>query len=100
VVEALTNLPHRVGEVFRRPDGLPYERPKHPDDTSGRHIRREPGQEGLRLPRECGGICWVSVRRLFSRQFSHCTQPWPALRRRVGFAWSQIAKPELTNVRY
>ena len=34
VVEALTNLPHRVGEVFRRPDGLPHERPKHPDDTS------------------------------------------------------------------
>jgi hypothetical protein len=96
VVEAMTNLQHRVGEVFRRPDGLPYERPKHSDDTSaGSRVK-----QALRFPRECGGICWVSVRRLFSRQFSHCTQPWPALRRRVGFAWSQIAKPELTNVRY
>src|SRR4051812_34848386 len=34
VVVALANLPHRQGEVFRRPDGLPYERPKRADDTS------------------------------------------------------------------
>jgi integrase len=31
---ALANLPHREGEVFRRPDGFPYERPKRIDDTS------------------------------------------------------------------
>jgi integrase len=31
VVAALANLPHREGEVFRRPDGMPYERP---DDES------------------------------------------------------------------
>jgi integrase len=35
VIEALANLPHREGEVFRRPDGLPYERPDDDDaDTS------------------------------------------------------------------
>jgi integrase len=34
VVAALANLKHRDGEVFRRPDGSPYERPKHIDDTS------------------------------------------------------------------
>jgi integrase len=34
VVIALANLPHREGEVFRRPDGLPYERPKRSDDHS------------------------------------------------------------------
>jgi integrase len=36
VVAALANLPHREGEVFRRQDGLPYERPKGADfdDTS------------------------------------------------------------------
>ena len=28
----LANLPHRDGEVFRRPDGLPYERPRDDDD--------------------------------------------------------------------
>ena len=27
------DLPHRVGEVFRRPDRLPYERPRHSDDN-------------------------------------------------------------------
>ncbi|MGO9686166.1 MAG: tyrosine-type recombinase/integrase [Beijerinckiaceae bacterium] len=38
---ALANLPHREGEVFRRPDGLPYERPKRFDDTSaGSRIRK------------------------------------------------------------
>jgi integrase len=34
VVAALANLPHREGEVFRRPDGRAYERPKGGDDTS------------------------------------------------------------------
>lgn len=34
VVAALANLNHRDGEVFRRPDGEPYERPKKTDDTS------------------------------------------------------------------
>lgn len=40
VVAALANLKHKVGEVFRKPSGQPYERPKRPDDTSaGRRIR-------------------------------------------------------------
>jgi integrase len=34
VVAALANLPHREGEVFRRPDGRPYARPKSEADTS------------------------------------------------------------------
>jgi integrase len=36
VVAALSALPHRQGEIFRRPDGLPYERPnpENDDDTS------------------------------------------------------------------
>lgn len=36
VIAALANLPHREGEVFRRPDGLPYARPDGDDldDTS------------------------------------------------------------------
>jgi integrase len=34
VVAALANLPHREGEVFRRPDGMPYERPRGDDDRS------------------------------------------------------------------
>jgi integrase len=34
VVAALANLPHREGEVFRRPDGLPYERPRGGEDHS------------------------------------------------------------------
>jgi integrase len=34
VVAALANLKHRDGEVFRRPDGQPYDRPRHLDDTS------------------------------------------------------------------
>jgi integrase len=34
VVAALANLPHREGEVFRRPDGKPYSRPKNLNDTS------------------------------------------------------------------
>jgi integrase len=34
VIAALANLPHRDGEVFRRPDGLPYVRSKGINDTS------------------------------------------------------------------
>lgn len=34
VVAALTAIKGRVGEVFRRPDGAPYERPKHAEDQS------------------------------------------------------------------
>jgi integrase len=34
VVAALANLKHREGEVFRRPDGEPYDRPKSSDDHS------------------------------------------------------------------
>ena len=30
---ALASLPHRSGEVFRRPDGLPYTRPREGDDA-------------------------------------------------------------------
>jgi integrase len=33
-VAALANLKGRADEVFRRPDGKPYSRPKHADDTS------------------------------------------------------------------
>jgi integrase len=47
VVVALANLPRRNGEVFRRPDGLPYERPKHPDDTSA----------GSRIKKAFAGAC-------------------------------------------
>jgi integrase len=34
VIAALANLPHREGEVFRRPDGLPYERPEDDEDEN------------------------------------------------------------------
>lgn len=34
VVAALANLPHREGEVFRRPGGKPYARPEKLGDTS------------------------------------------------------------------
>jgi integrase len=33
-VAALANLTGRAGEVFRKPDGKPYSRPRHADDTS------------------------------------------------------------------
>jgi integrase len=33
VITALANLAHRQDEVFRRPDGLPYERPDPDDDA-------------------------------------------------------------------
>jgi integrase len=39
LVAELANLPHSEGEVFRRPDGRPYERPGGGDDVSaGRRI--------------------------------------------------------------
>jgi integrase len=41
VIAALANLPHREGEVFRRPDGFPYEHPAPGDDvdtSAGTHI--------------------------------------------------------------
>ena len=47
VVVSLANLPHRTGEVFRRPDGLPYERPKRADDTSA----------GSRIKKAFAGAC-------------------------------------------
>ncbi len=34
VVDALSILPHREGAVFRRPDGLPYERPEDDENRS------------------------------------------------------------------
>ena len=34
VVNALSELPHRNDEVFRRPDGLPYQRPQGEDDEN------------------------------------------------------------------
>lgn len=34
VIVALANLPHREGEVFRRPDGSPYVRPEDDDDEN------------------------------------------------------------------
>jgi integrase len=41
VVAALANLRHRDGEVFRRPDGAPYERPRRAEDHSaGTRIKR------------------------------------------------------------
>jgi integrase len=46
-VAALANVPHRQGEVFRRPDGMPYERPKDIDDTSG----------GTRIKTAFAGAC-------------------------------------------
>jgi integrase len=49
VVAALANLPHREDEVFRRPDGFPYERPDNDDlgDTSA----------GSRIKKAFGGAC-------------------------------------------
>jgi len=47
VIAALANLPHRDGEIFRRPDGLPYARPKNMSDTSA----------GKRIATAFGGAC-------------------------------------------
>ena len=60
VIAALANLPHRDHEVFRRPDGLPYERPRGGDDHSaGTRIKtafraacRRAGIDNLR-PHDC-----------------------------------------------
>lgn len=41
VIAALGSLPHRDGEIFRRPDGLPYTRPRDEnemDTSAGRRI--------------------------------------------------------------
>ena len=47
VCAALANLPHREGEVFRRPDGLPYARPMRVNDTSA----------GDRIKKAFAGAC-------------------------------------------
>jgi integrase len=47
VVATLANLPHREGEVFRRPDSKPYERPTRPDDQSA----------GTRIKTTFAGAC-------------------------------------------
>jgi integrase len=47
VVAALANLKHRDGEVFLRPDGSAYERPRHIDDTSA----------GSRIAKGFAGAC-------------------------------------------
>ena len=61
---ALANLPHREGEVFRRPDGLPYERPKRVEDTSA----------GSRIKKAFAGAC----KRAGIRDFSphDCRHTW------------------------
>jgi integrase len=64
---ALANLPHREGEVFRRPDGLPYERPKHPDDTSA----------GSRIKRAFAGACSRAGIKDFSGH--GCRHTWATL---------------------
>ena len=47
LVATLANLQHREGCVFRRPDGLPYERTKGGDDTSS----------GGRIKKAFAGAC-------------------------------------------
>jgi len=49
VIASLANLPHREGEVFRRPDGRPYERPEADDDD---HI-----SAGSRISTAFAGAC-------------------------------------------
>jgi integrase len=49
VVDTLMKLPHRTGEVFRRPDGLPYQRPHDEDD--------ENRSAGSRIKTACRGAC-------------------------------------------
>ena len=46
VVAELANLPHRQGEVFRRPDGMPYER-REPLTTRQRHAHQDSIRRGL-----------------------------------------------------
>ena len=75
-VLALANLPHRDGEVFRRPDGFPYERPKRADDTSA----------GSRIKKAFAGAC----RRAGIRDFSvhGCRHTWAT--------WHYIANRDVT----
>jgi integrase len=47
VVAALANLEGRADEVFRRPDGKPYSRPRNADDTSA----------GTRIKKAFAGAC-------------------------------------------
>jgi integrase len=47
VVAALANLPHRSGEVFRKPNGKPYSRPQRDDDRSA----------GARIVKGFSGAC-------------------------------------------
>jgi integrase len=47
LVATLANLPHRGGCVFRRPDGLPYARPRGDGDTSA----------GTRIKKAFAGAC-------------------------------------------
>jgi integrase len=47
VVAELANLKHRSGDVFRRPDGEPYSRPRNADDTSA----------GTRIKKAFAGAC-------------------------------------------
>jgi integrase len=49
VVVALSNLSHRDGSVFRRPDGMPYERPAEDDD--------EDTSAGTRIKKAFNGAC-------------------------------------------
>ena len=49
VVVALSNLSHRDGPVFRRPDGMPYERPAEDDD--------EDTSAGTRIKKAFNGAC-------------------------------------------
>jgi integrase len=64
VVAALASLPHRDDEVFRRPDGFAYERPKKISDTSA----------GSRISTAFDGAC----RRAGIKDFSphKCRHTW------------------------
>jgi integrase len=47
LIAALANIENKSGEIFRRPDGEPYSRPKSADDTSG----------GTRIKKAFAGAC-------------------------------------------
>jgi integrase len=49
VIAELANLAHRDGEVFRRPDGLPYQRPDPEDE--------EDHSAGTRIKTAFSGAC-------------------------------------------
>ena len=59
VIAALANMEYRTGEVFRRPDGKPYARPRSINDTSA----------GSRIKTAFKAAC----RRAGSRTFTHMT---------------------------